>query len=125
MKKFTAMLGLVFTLMSFTVQTDTTDILAALKQGNSEAFSKYFDNIVDVKLPEKDEIKSIGKTQASVTMKSFFDENNIKGFDLLSQRELGDIMYVAGKLQGSKSYNLTIMLKGSGSNVVITNIRIN
>jgi hypothetical protein len=126
MKKIAAILSLGLMLMSFTIQTDTNDIINALKTGNANQFSKYFDNILDVKLPEKDEIKSIGKTQASVTMKSFFDENNIKGFDASSQRELGGIMYIAGKLQGSsKAYQLTLMLKENGNDVVITNIRIN
>ena len=50
----------------------------------------------------------------------------MKGFDAASQRELGGIMYVAGKLEGpSKSYQLTLMLKEKGDDVVITNIRIN
>jgi hypothetical protein len=126
MKKLIAIMGLGLILMSFSIQSDTGDIINALKTGNADQFNKYFDNIVDVKLPEKDEIKSIGKTQASITMKSFFEENNIKGFDASSQRELGGIMYIAGKLQGgTKVYQLTLMLKEKGTDVVITNIRIN
>ncbi len=125
MKKITAMVAFAFTILSFAWQTNATDILNALKQGNAVQFSKYFDDIIDVKLPDKDEIKNIGKTQASVTMESFFDENNIKSFEVLSQRELGGIMYVAGKLQGTKPYNLTLMLKEKGDDIVITNIRIN
>ncbi len=126
MKKFISLLFLGLALMSFSIKSDTKDIIDALKQGNADQLSKYFDNILDVKLPDKDEIKNIGKTQAAVTIKSFFNENNIKGFDAASQRELGGLMYVAGKLQSStKTYQLTVMMKEKGDDVVITNIRIN
>ncbi len=118
-------LGFGLLCMSFSIQSDTDDIVNALKQGNSEKFSKYFDNILDVKLPEKDEIKNISKTQAGITMKNFFDENNIKGFEVTNQRELGGTMYITGKLQGSaKLYNLTLMMKTSGNTLTIITVRI-
>ncbi len=75
---------------------DSDTIVSALKQGNATRFTNYFDNFIDIKLPEKDEIKNVGKTQASITVRSFFDDNNIKGFDLTSQREMGGTMYITG-----------------------------
>ena len=72
MKKIIALFTLGIITMSFSIQDDTNSIITALKQGNADQFTKYFDNIIDVKLPEKDEIKNIGKTQAIITIKSFF-----------------------------------------------------
>lgn len=101
-------------------------IIDALKQGDAVKFSTYFDNFVDIKLPEKDEIKNVGKTQAGITLKSFFEENGITGFDATSQRELGGAMYITGKLHGSnRDYNLTIMLKDKDSDTAVITVRIN
>ena len=120
------MLGLMVSLSAFAVSGDTEDIINSLKQGNAGSFSRYFDNFVDIKLPEKDEIKNVGKTQASVTMKSFFDESAINGFELTSQRELSGTMYITGKLKGgAKNYNITLMMKNKNDKVQIITVRIN
>ena len=118
---------MVFTLSAFTNAQNTDGIIDVLKEGNASKFSSYLDNFVDIKLPQKDEIKNVGKTQAAITMKSFFEENGISGFDITSQRELGGTMYITGKLHGNgKDYNLTIMLKDKGgSDAAIITVRIN
>ena len=59
MKKFFVLLGLSAMLFSFRSQTETDGIINALKQGSAEQLSKYFDNMLDLKLPEKDELKNI------------------------------------------------------------------
>ena len=126
MKKYWMMLGLMLSLSAFTVSGDADDIVNSLKQGDANSFSRYFDNFVDIKLPEKDEIKNVGKTQASVTMKSFFDESAINGFELTSQRELSGTMYITGKLKGgAKNYNITLMMKNKNDKVQIITVRIN
>ena len=112
-------------LTAYSVASDADSIVSALKQGNAQQFSSYFDNFIDLKLPAKDEIKNVGKTQASITIKNFFDENNIKGFESISQRESNGTMYIAGKLVGDKSYNITMLMKAKGDKLTIITIRIN
>ena len=113
-------------LFSFKTTDNVPAIVNALKTGNAEEVSKYFDNFIDLKLPEKDEIKNVGKTQASLTLQSFFKESGIKGFELTSQREMGSLMYLAGKLQNAgKGFNITILLKNKDSDRQITTVRIN
>lgn len=108
------------------IQTDNNDIIKALKSGNAELISKYFDSFIDLKLPEKDEIKNMGKNQASIAWKAFYNDNAIKGFDLTSQREIGGTMYIAGKLKNNaKGFNITIMAKVTGDNYGIISVRIN
>ncbi len=126
MKKSFLLAGLGLLLLSFTYQKDTEEIINALKAGNAESVSAYFDSYIDLTLPGKDEIKNIGKNQAGITLKSFFEENGVKGFDLTSQRESGTTMYIAGKLQTkSKGYNITILLKNKEGKHQIISVRIN
>lgn len=101
-------------------------LINALKEGDVSRFTSYFDNFIDLKLPQKDEIKNIGKTQASLTVKKFFEENGINGFELSSQREIAGTMYIAGKLKNSNSdFNITLMLKKKGEDLNILTVRIN
>ena len=117
----------VFTLTSsFKNQNDGVNVIKALKTADAAQVATYFDKILDLKLPEKEEIKSIGKNQAGFALKSFFEENSISGFDLTSQRELGGTMYITGKLlDADKGYNLTLMLKNKGGRQQIITVRIN
>ena len=123
MKKFIPFLAFAF--VAFTTQPDTEGLVNALKAGNAAQVANYFDTYIDLTLPSKEEIKNIGKNQAAITLQSFFTEGNIKGFDLSSQREAGATMYITGKLQGSKPYNITILLKNKDGKHSITSIRIN
>ena len=127
MKSFLAIFAMLITVSAFANAQNTDGVIDALKQGNATKFSTYLDEFVDIKLPQKDGIKNVGKTQAAITMKSFFEENGITGFDLTSQRELGGTMYITGKLHGSgRDYNLTIMLKDKGgSDAAVITVRIN
>ena len=126
MKKLFFMLCVMIGLTAYSVASDADSIVAALKQGNASQFSNYFDNFIDLKLPAKDEIKNVGRTQASITVKSFFDENDIKGFDNVSQRESNGTMYIAGKLIGSsKTYNITMLMKAKGDKLYVITLRIN
>ena len=112
--------------MSFTFQSDTDAIIKFLKTGNADGIAAYFDGYIDLTLPGKDEIKNIGKNQAGITLKSFFEDTGVKGFDLTSQRESGTTMYIAGKLQTkSKGYNITLLLKNKDGKHEIISIRIN
>jgi len=112
--------------MAFSPQNDIEAIKQAFKSGNADEVAKYFDDYVDIKLLDKDEVKNIGRNQASIALKSFFSENGVKGFLKISDREIGTTMYMTGKLlNGSKGYNITVMMKQKGGKHVIITIRIN
>ena len=126
MKKIFLLAGLGLIMMSFTFQNDTNELIKSLKLGNANAVAAYFDSYIDLTLPGKDEIKNIGKNQAGITLKTFFDETGVNGFDLTSQRESGTTMYIAGKLQTkNKGYNITVLLKNKDSKHQIISVRIN
>lgn len=126
MKRILLLASVLIISISFAKASDTDNIINALKQGNASQFSAYFDNFLDIKLPEKDELKNMGKTQAAITVKNFFEANNIAGFEVSSQRENEGTMYLTGKLSGgAKTYSLTLLMKSRGDKTSIIKIRIN
>lgn len=126
MKKLFLILCAAFLVSGASFAQTGDDIAKTLKQGNADAFANYFDAFVDLKLPEKDEIKNVGKNQATITIKSFFADEGIKGFNKTSERELSGTMYMTGKLTGkNKAYNITIMMKKKADSFAIITIRIN
>jgi hypothetical protein len=126
MRKLFVLLGLFISLISFkSAFVDADEVIDALKSGNASEVSAYFDNLIDLTLPDKDELKNISKNQATIALKSFYEENGIKGFSLSSQRESGQTMYIAGKLQGRiDNKNITILLKKDNNKTVIISVRI-
>lgn len=128
MKSFLLLMVVGFCSLAFTSQTELNDndIVKALKAGSAEQLTEYFDSFIDLKLPEKDEIKNMGKNQAGIALKTFFNDNSIKGFDLTSQREMSGTMYIAGKLKNNaKGLNITVMAKKNADSYTIISIRIN
>ena len=119
-----SILGLVMS--SFRFQGDTETIVAAFKTADAQKVGMYFDEYVDMKLLDKDEVKSMGRNQATLALKAFFAENDVKGFEKVSERELGNTMYLAGKLlNGGKGNNITIMLRVKDGRRQIITLRIN
>jgi len=127
MKRILAIVTCVTLFASFTAfSVNSTEIVDALKANNAAQISKYFDSAVDFKLPGKDEVKNVSKNQATQILKSFYSEQDIKSFELTSKREMGGTGYLTGKVKAaSRSYNITLMLKTSGSTTSIVTVRIN
>ncbi len=126
MKKLFLLFVIPLISLSFTMQVDNDGVVKALKTANVEQLANYFDSFIDLKLLEKDEVKNMGKNQATLALKAFFTDNNIKGFELTSQREMGNTMYMAGKLKNTgKGFNITIMMKKNDNKQDIISIRIN
>ena len=122
MKKVFLLMGVVLSLMSFQSQGEIEAIINALKSGDAEQVGNYFEDYVDIKLLDKAEIKNIGRNQATITLKVFYSENGVKGFEKVSEREIGTTMYLAGKLlDKGKGHNITIMMKiKDGKRQIIT-----
>ena len=126
MKKLFLLFVIPLISFSFTMQVDNDGVVKALKTANVEQLANYFDSFIDLKLLEKDEVKNMGKNQATLALKAFFTDNNIKCFELTSQREMGNTMYIAGKLKNTgKGFNITIMMKKKDNKQDIISIRIN
>jgi hypothetical protein len=126
MKKLFLIIGLAFSFLSIAQQGNTEAVVKAFKSANTEEIAQYFDDYIDLKLLDKEEVKNMGRNQAGLALKMFFDENNINGFEMGSNREIGSTLYITGKLTSSgKPYNITVMLKAKGGKHQIITIRIN
>ena len=126
MKKICLLIAMAVGFMSFTAQSDTAAIVQAFKSGNATEVSKYFDEYLDIKLLDKAEVKNLSRNQGGIMLKSFYDENGIKGFEKASEREIGSTMYMTGKLTGAnKSFGITVLLKMKDGKHQITSVRIN
>ena len=128
MKKLLVLFGLSMALFAFTPRQDADDIVKALQSADADNIAAYFDNMIDMKLPDNvNEIKNINKNQAGIKLKSFFNESDVKGFDLTSKREMGGLMAITGKLNASSKagYNITLMLKEKGGRYSIITVRVN
>lgn len=126
MKKIFLVIGLAISFLAFAQQGDTDAVVRAFKSANTEEIAQYFDDYIDLKLLDKEEVKNMGRNQAGLALKMFFDENNINGFEKGSNREIGSTLYITGKLTSSgKPYNMTVMLKAKGGKHQIITIRIN
>ncbi len=111
---------------SFSIQPDTDAIVKAFKTADATEIGGYFDDFIDLKLLDKEEVKNMGRNQATIALKTFFDENHIKGFEKGSDREIGNTLYITGKLtSNTKSYNVTVMLKAKANKHQIITMRIN
>ena len=124
MKKIFLGIALIMGLVSFG-QSDPEVIVNTLKTADAVKLSGYFDEYVDIKLLDKPELKNMGRTQAGLTLKSFFSENGVTGFEKTSQRDMSGTMYLTGKLQnGNKGNNITIMMKMKDGKWQIITLRI-
>ncbi|TAH05990.1 MAG: DUF4783 domain-containing protein [Sphingobacteriia bacterium] len=116
------MIGAVINLQA---QTETDRVVKAFKTGSAELIAEHFDEFVDLKLLDKDEVKNMSKNQAEQALKSFYAEKEIKGFDKVSEGGKGNLLYILGKLtNGNKVYSITIQLKQKAGNLHIITMRI-
>lgn len=92
---------------------DMDDVVVALKSGNASQLSKYFDNRVDISLPDKTD--NYSRTQAEMVIKDFFNSNGVRTFELKYKSEKAGSNYCLGILQTrSGSYRTTIFMKQKG-----------
>ncbi len=108
-------------------QGDADQVVAALKSGNAAEIAKHFAVVVDIKFLDAPEDKIVAEEKAAEKLAAFYTEYKIKGFERTAQREIGNTMYLTGKISGaSKNYNITLMLmKKNGVPYHIVTLRVN
>lgn len=105
-----------FTFISF------TEIINALKSGNATEVGKYFDNTVEITLPEKS--NSYSKNQAQLVLHDFFNQNPVKNFQVIHQSENAGSEYCIGNLTTANGvFRTTIYIKQSGTKELIQELR--
>ena len=122
MKRIFTLLSVLAIISSFSIFSGIDEIVAALKAGNATEVAKYFDNTVEITLPDKS--NSYSKSQAEVVLRDFFTINPVKGFDILHKGENAGSQYCIGTLvTKNASYRTTVFMKQKGSGQILPEIR--
>jgi len=122
MKRFLLICLTGLMLASFTLLAGINDVISALKAGNSAQIAKYFDNTVEITLPEKS--NSYSKSQAELILRDFFTSNPVKSFTLIHQGDNAGSQYCIGTLlTKTASYRTTIYMKQRGDKQLLQEIR--
>lgn len=99
-----------------------TDVINAIKSGNAAEVAKFFDNTVELTLPDKS--SSYSKRQAELVLRDFFSQNPVKNFQVLHQSEKAGSEYCIGTLTTANgTFRTTIYMKQEGSKQLIQELR--
>lgn len=122
MKHFFTLATVSLLLCSFTLLGGIEEIISALKTGNASQIAKYFDNTVEIALPDKS--NSYSKSQGEMILKDFFANSPVKSFDVLHKGENSGSQYCIGTLVTSNgSYRTTVFMKQKGDKQTVQEIR--
>ena len=112
----------VLVLSSFTLQSGIDEVIGALRSGNASELAKYFDENVELTLPDKSD--SYSKAQALLIVKDFFGNNDVKGFDLKHKGDSPGGHFCIGTLQTKVgNFRTNVFMKAKGNKEVVTLIR--
>mgnify|MGYP002777220605 FL=1 len=106
-------------LSAFTMQKD--EIVSALKSGNVEKMSPYFDQMIDITLPGKS--NSYSKGQAELVLKDFFNMNRVKNFEVQHSGSNPSSNFIIGKLTTSNGdFRTTVYMRQRGDKLMVQGI---
>jgi hypothetical protein len=125
MKSFisTLTIFLSLALVSFTDQASNLDnVIDALKDGKASEIGKYLDENVEITLPDKS--NNYSKAQAILILKDFFDNNEVKTFEVKHKGDQNGGQFCVGTLQTkSGNYRTTIFMKTMSGKDFIKTLR--
>jgi len=122
MKRIVSLVAVVVLMGSFALNAGIDDIIAALKTGNSGQIARYFDNTVEITLPDKG--NSYSRNQGEVVLRDFFTLHPVKGFEVLHKGENGGSQYCIGTLTTRNgTFRTTVYMKQKGEKQTLQEIR--
>ncbi|MDP9042546.1 MAG: DUF4783 domain-containing protein [Bacteroidota bacterium] len=97
-------------------------VVTAIRSGNVNQLSSFFDARVDITLPDKSDTYS--KSQAEMVIGDFFNTNGVQNFKITQQGESGGTVFCAGVLlTRSGNYRTTLFFKHKGDKHFLQEIR--
>ena len=98
------------------------DVINALKSGNATQLAGYFDDNVELSLPDKSD--SYSKAQAQLILKDFFNNNGVKGFELKHKGDGPNGHFCIGTLQtNAGNFRTNVVMRMKGGKEVVKEIR--
>jgi len=102
--------------------TSIDEVIGALRSGNANELSRYFDDNVEVTLPVKSD--SYSKAQAQLILKDFFANNDVRGFELKHKGDSPGGHYCIGTLQTkSGNFRAHVFMKSKGDKELVKELR--
>lgn len=121
MKRIFTLISIAALLSSFTVFSSIDEVIAAMKTGNASEIAKFFDNTVEINMPDKS--NSYSKSQGELVLKDFFNSNAVKVFEVIHKGENSGSQYCIGTLLTKNgSFRTTIYMKKKGDKQVLQGI---
>ncbi|MGZ5245585.1 MAG: DUF4783 domain-containing protein [Flavitalea sp.] len=116
-----ALLGLVLVTVSFRPQYSIEEVIGALKTGNAAQMAKFFDNRVDISLPDKSD--NYSKNQGEMILRNFFATNGVKNFVVKHTGENNGSQFCIGSLQTKNgNFRTKLYMKQKGDQQVVQEI---
>ena len=116
------LLSTILLFSSFKAQDGIDEVINALKSGNASELAKYFDDTVELTLPDKSD--SYSKAQAQLIVKDFFSNNGVRGFELKHKGTSPGGYFAIGTLQtNSGNFRTNIFMKSKSGKDVVKEIR--
>jgi Domain of unknown function (DUF4783) len=123
MKNFLPVLLATFSLVLASYRPIYTieEVVSAMRSGNANLLSKYFDDRIDIQLPTKSD--NYSKTQAEMILKDFFSSNEVKDFQVKHKGENNGAQFCIGLLQTRNgNYRTKLYMKQKGERQVLQEI---
>ncbi len=101
----------------------SSDIVNAVKDGNASELSEYFNENIELVIPQKSGIFS--KSQAEMVLKDFFTQNPPKGFKIIHEGSRQNASFAIGNYTtNSGIYRLSFLTKNVNNKLLIHQLRI-
>jgi len=122
MKRFFTLFAATALLSSFTLFISIDEVVNGLKNGDSGQIARYFDNTVEITMPDKS--NSYSKNQAEIILRDFFSNNGVKDFTIIHKGENAGSQYCIGTLVTKNgSYRTTVFMKQKNDKQLLQEIR--
>ena len=122
MKQFFSIAVVAIVLTSFTTFMSIDEVVSAMRAGNASQVAKYFDNTVEITMPDKG--SSFSKSQAEIVLKDFFANNPVKGFEVIHKGQNDGSQYCIGTLiTKNGSFRTTLYMKQKGDVLLLQELR--
>ncbi len=123
MKKFLLIALATFSLLftSYKPIYSIEEVVTAMRSGNANQLSRYFDDRIDIQLPSKSD--NYSRTQAEMILKDFFSSNEVKNFQVKHKGENNGAQFCIGLLQTRNgNYRTKLYMKQKGERQVLQEI---
>jgi hypothetical protein len=109
-------------LLSFTpFYYSIEEVVSAMRSGNANQLSRYFDDRVDISLPGKND--NYSKSQGELILKDFFLNNDVRDFQVKHKGENNGSQFCFGVLQTRNgNYRTKLYMKQKGDKQVLQEI---